>query len=118
MKPIKLKNSTFENLDLPNYDMINNVIGEISNDLNNKLENSIIEGLKRKGFEFKHKFELEKFIKEHCRCEDNVELKERIYFVHNIPFFLHNYESEINLNLLTKDDCKTISAIYGSFTYL
>jgi len=64
MKSIKLNTAAFENIDLPNYDIIDDVIGRLSSELNKKLEDYIIEGLKRKGFEF------ETFIKNNCRCED------------------------------------------------
>ncbi len=66
-----------------NYDIIHDVIGRISNELNKQLENLIIEGLKRKGFEFKHRIELEAFVKERCRYEDNVDLKEKFYYEDN-----------------------------------
>ena len=49
---------------------IDSVIGRLSSELNKKLEDYIIEGLKRKGFEFKNRLELETFIKNNCRCED------------------------------------------------
>ena len=39
-------------------------IDRLSSELNKKLEDYFIEGLKRKGFEF------ETFIKNNCRCED------------------------------------------------
>ena len=70
MKSIKLNTAAFENIDLPNYDIIDDVIDRISSELNKKFEDYIIEGLKRKGFEFKNRLELETFIKNNCRCED------------------------------------------------
>ena len=45
MKPVKLNTPTFENMDLPNYDIIHDVIGRLHNDLNRQLEESVI-GLK------------------------------------------------------------------------
>ena len=70
MKSIKLNTAAFENIDLPNYDIIDDVIGRLSSELNKKLEDYIIEGLKRKGFEFENRLELQTFIKNNCRCED------------------------------------------------
>lgn len=82
-----------------------------------KTEDLFVEGLKLKGFEFENRFELETFIKEHCRCEDNMDLKQRIYFVNDIPFFLHCYEviyepiTEINNGM-------RMSANYGYYSFL
>ena len=91
---------------------------KLSNELNKKLENYFIEGLKRKGFEFKHKIELESFIKERCTCDDNIDLKEKVYYVDNIPFFLHRYEIEpFKMPLITDRECK-ISASLGTYAYL
>jgi hypothetical protein len=110
---MKLNTAAFENIDLPNYD----IIGRLHDDLNRQLEDSVIEGLKRKGFEFKHKLELETFVKERCRCEDNVDLKERVYYVDNIPFFLHNYKSEMT-NPITFDWDVKMCTNYGFYAYL
>lgn len=118
MKPIKLSTQTFENMDLPNYDIIHDVIGRLYNDLNKKLEDYVIEGLKRKGFEFKHTLELETFVKERCRCEDNIDLKERVYYVDDVPFFLHNYKSEpLQMPSITDREYK-ITANLGTYAYL
>jgi len=98
---------------------IGDVIGRLSSELNQQLENYMIEGLKRKGFEFKNRFELEKFIKSNCRCEDRTYLKQRTYFANDIPFFLHCYEIKMDLNPITNDKDKVkILANYGSFAYL
>ena len=98
---------------------IGDVIGRISSKLNHQLENYMIEGLKRKGFEFEDRFELENFIKSNCRCEDRTDLKQRIYFVNEIPFFLHCYEIKTDLSQFTNEKGEVkISANYGSFAYL
>lgn len=118
MKPIKIKTPDFEDMQLQNYDIIHDVIGSIQNDLNKQLEDAVIEGLKRKGFEFNHPLELETFVKVRCRCEDNVDLKERVYYVDNIPFFLHNYKSEIITDpSITGDPYKVVGEL-GTFAYL
>ena len=90
---------------------------DILNDLSFKFDKLIIEGLKRKGFEFKHKLELEAFIKERCRCEDNVDLKKRTYYIDNIPFFLHDYNIE-PIDHIKTNDGYTITANLGTYTYL
>jgi len=97
---------------------IDSVIGRLYNDLNKKLEDYVIEGLKRKGFEFNHKLELEEFVKERCRCDDNIDLKEKIYYVDNIPFFLHNYKIEpLKMPSITDREYK-ITANLGTYAYL
>jgi methyl coenzyme M reductase subunit D len=97
---------------------ITDVIGRLSNDLNKKFEDHVIEGLKRKGFEFKYKIELEAFVKERCRCEDNIDLEEKVYYVDNIPFFLHNYKSEPLLMPSITDREYKITANLGTYAYI
>lgn len=119
MKPIKIKTPNFEDMQIPNYDIIHDVIGRLSSQLNKQLEDYIIEGLKRKGFEFENRMELENFIKSNCRCEDRTDIKQRTYFANDIPFFLHCYENEVDLNnLITTNREVNMSANYGSYAYL
>ncbi len=102
----------------PNYETIHDIASRVYNDLNKKLEDYVIEGLKRKGFEFNNKIELESFVKEYCRCEDRPHIKERIYFVNNEPFFLHNYKSEpLQTPLITDGEFK-LTASLGTYAYL
>jgi len=75
--------------------------------LNKKLEECIIEGLKIKGFEFEKRSELEEFIKSNCRCKDRPELKERVYFVQDVPFLLYLYHVDTDLD-------EIISMNYGN----
>ena len=90
---------------------------KLISDLTKKLEDFIIEGLKRKGFEFDNKTELENFIKTRCECKDDIDLKERIYSVDNIPFFLHRYE--ISIEPISEDNKGiNISANYGTYSFL
>jgi len=117
MKSIKLNTAAFENIDLPNYDIIDDVIDRLSSELNKKLEDYFIEGLKRKGFEFENRLELETFIKNNCRCEDTPHKKERVYFANDTPFFLHKYEIEMT-NPITLDWDVKMCSNYGSYAYL
>ena len=94
------------------------VIGRLSSQLNKQLEDYMIDGLKRKGFEFKNRFELENFIKSNCRCEDRTDIKQRTYFANDIPFFLHCYEIEMDLNPIQTDREFKMSANYGRYAYL
>lgn len=60
--------------------------------LHQEFENTFKEGLKLKGFEFDSKIDFENFISKNCRCEDYQAEKRRVYFVNEIPFFVHYYE--------------------------
>lgn len=93
------------------------LINKIANNLCLKLNDLIIEGLKLKGFEFKDKLELESFIKLNCSCEDNINFKQRIYFVKKIPFFLHNYEP-IYEPIKEFNNQITMSANLGTYKFL
>lgn len=90
---------------------------ELRNNLTNKLEQVVIEGLKLKGFVFENKNELVNFVKEHVRIEDNVEYQEKVYYVKDIPFLLHRYQivieppTEINRSIV-------MSANIGHYCYL
>ena len=95
--------------------LIADVIGRLSSQLEKQLEDYMIEGLKRKGFEFENRMELESFIKSNCRCEDRTGIKQRTYFVNNIPFFLHCYEIEMDLNPIQTDRGVKMSANYGRY---
>lgn len=97
---------------------IADVISSISSQLNKQLEDYIIEGLKRKGFEVENRIELEIFIKSNCRCEDRTDIKQRTYFVNDIPFFLHCYEIKMDLTPITTDREVGMSANYGRYAYL
>ena len=118
MKLTRVQTPEFKDMDLPNHDIIHDFIGWISNDLNKQLEDYVIEGLKIKGFEFKHKNKLEAFLKERCTCEDNVHLKERVYYVDNIPFFLHNYKIEPLQMPSTTDRGYKLTVNLGTYAYL
>jgi hypothetical protein len=98
--------------------LIESVICRLSSQLNKQLEDYMIEGLRRKGFEFENRIELENFIKSNCRCEDRTDIKQRTYFVNDIPFFLHCYEIDIALNPIQTDREFKMSANYGRYAYL
>lgn len=86
-------------------------------ELQSKLEGFIIEGLKRKGFEFEHPALLYRFIEERCRCEEQQERQERIYYVDDTPFFLHKYATNIS-PVFEEDNQTKITADLGHYAYL
>lgn len=114
---MKLEHTNFDLPQDPSL-LIADVIGRLNSQLNKQLEDYMIEGLKRKGFEFKNRIELENFIKSNCRVEDRTDIKQRTYFVNDIPFFLHCYEIEMDLNPIQTDREFKMSANYGSYAYL
>lgn len=122
-KPIEFKTiDPYGDLLLPDSIKINSLqdlaINQLQKNLINQLDNACIEGLKRKGFEFEHPYELEMFVKERCRCEDNIHSKEKVYFVDETPFLLHKYNVEFNLDTITENGVTSISASLGEFCYL
>lgn len=92
------------------------VTGRLYFQLNKQLDDLLIEGLRRKGFEFKDRMELVAFIKSNCRCEDRTGIKQRTYFVKDIPFFLHYYETDLTSN--TTDKEVKILASFGRYDFL
>ena len=58
--------------------LLSSVTSRLFSELQTKLEDYIIEGLKRKGFEFENRTDLEEFIKTRCECKDNIYFKEEL----------------------------------------
>lgn len=83
----------------------------------NKTDNIIIEGLKRKGFEFENRFELENFLKTSCRIAYQPGIKQRTYFANDIAFLVHCYESEISKPFI-EDGILKITGSLGSYHFL
>lgn len=115
---MKFNTKRFENLDFPKYDVINNVFFNLYNDLNNQIEYYFIEGLKRKGFEFENKIVLASFVKDHCICADNINIKQRTYYVDDVPFILHSYDSENIYEVKTINEVTKVVSDLGNFYYL
>ena len=118
MKLTKLNYPTFENIELPNHDLSKDFASTILNSLNKKFEDLVVEGLKKKGFEFENRVELEAFIKSNCRCEENIELNQRIYFIDNTPFLLHYYNSEPPQMITSEAGEYNMTANLGTYAYL
>jgi hypothetical protein len=81
-----------------------------------ELENVVIMGLRNKGYYFDNKIHLEEFVKENCKIEDNVNLKEKVYFVKEEPFLLHKYDFDIKFN--QDNRTTTLTASLGSYHYM
>ncbi len=98
---------------------IGDVLKKFYSEINQKMAEVMIEGLKRKGFVFENRFSLEKFVMEHCRVEICEEKKQKTYFVDNIPFLLHCYDVESEIT--QKDEAPgevTMSMNIGTYSYL
>lgn len=82
----------------------------------NQMEFMFIQGLSQKGFEFKHKYQLEQFIKEHCSSTDNLTFKVKTYYVGNIPFLKHYYG--MSTEIIHSERSITMSVDYGSYSFI
>ena len=65
------------------------VMVKLNNEIAKKFDEYIVEGLKRKGFEFETKEELISFISNNCTCEIDNDLECRVYLVNGSPFFAY-----------------------------
>lgn len=90
---------------------------EITQNLCNKFDEIILEGLKLKGFTFDNRYKSEEFIKLNCRCEDNIQFQQKIFYVNEIPFLLHNYEVIFEPITEYNNEIK-INANWGSYKFL
>ncbi|WP_275552686.1 hypothetical protein [Tenacibaculum piscium] len=106
----------FDEVTFINSSMINRLGNRISASRRIGLDYHFMECLKRKSITV-DKHNLETFIKEKCRCEDNLDLKHRTYFVNDIPLLLHKYRTEVS-PVVTSDGEISIKADLGSFIYL
>lgn len=84
----------------------------------NSFEHLLTEGLRRKGFEFADKKDLEIFVKSNCWCEEQTEFKRRIYYVNNEPFFLIYYTVDFNISFENSDRSNKAYLELGKYTYL
>lgn len=84
------------------------LINKLTQEINNKLDNLLIEGLKRKGYVFENNIEIERFIKENCYINSNG--NEKTYYVKNEPFFLYIEDKEMKLN--------TVMFNHSKYSYL
>lgn len=82
----------FDHMKCPKPGHLSDIIKMATADLNKQFEDAVTEGLRRKGFKFETRVELEDFVKQHCCSADDVRLKQTTYYVNDIPFFLHNYK--------------------------
>ena len=92
----------------------NRILENVQNELINKLDNLMIEGLKLKGFEFDNKTDLIEFIKNRVMCQDRPHIQEKTYLVDNIPFFFYKYSCDFTD--MIKDNNK-FTAHFGEYKF-
>jgi hypothetical protein len=90
----------------------------ICSKISDTLDNYLVEGLKRKGFEFKSKAELADFVLKNCRCADDLRVKQKTYYVNETPFLLHDYGTSHDFKTLYEVDKVQISASMGKIAFL
>lgn len=101
--------------------LMGDIMRKVTAELTQKLNDIVTEGLKRKGYEFENTLQLTDFIKEHCRCEDFVESKTKLYFVKEKPFLIYDYNYKQELStIIPKDSLQdyAFTAKMGSYSYL
>lgn len=88
--------------------------------INKQIDDAVVEGLKRKGFDFTNapRQDLEEFIKRHCKCEDNIHHQERMYYVYDKPFLVHNYNLYMDVQWEYSDTQTTVIVDGGSFKFV
>lgn len=91
------------------------IVSDAIKKLENKMEDLLIQGLRNKGYEFEDRYELKLFIATYCRCEDYQDKGEKIYFVKDLPFFLHIYKVD---SLVNTNKGNSISINYGNYAFL
>lgn len=99
-----------------------NIQEEITNrfirDLHRKFDEIVKEGLRLKGHEFKHEGELIYFISNNCIAEDYTDQGIKIYYVNEVPFLEHHYQSNFNGVNKLENGSVSMSADLGSYRYL
>jgi hypothetical protein len=101
-----------------NINIQHKIIRDLTRQINQRLNEIFIEGLRRKGFYYDDEEELADFVKENCRCEDHTSKSERIYFVNDIPFLIHYYKANLGMQIDHNGFKTSIEADYGDFAYL
>lgn len=97
----------------------NEIVSKLISKLHKQFENTFKEGLRLKGFEFEFEsqIEFEKFVSENCKCEDYASEKRRVYFVKEIPFFIHYYE-QVFEPIQQQNNSIYLSANNGTYQFI
>lgn len=92
----------------------------LAQSINKQIDDALLEGLKRKGFDFtdKQRQDVEEFIKKYCKCEDNINHKEKVYYVYDKPFMVYDYFTEMDIQWKYLDRETKVIANAGSFRFV
>lgn len=114
------KNDQLVELDLnDSHDVFMSIMNDKINELSAKMDELIVEGLARKGYEFNNRLDLEQFIKSHCNIIGCGFHQYRIFYVKNIPFLFHDYGNDLMFPKLFKDSDNTSFEIsMGKYKFL
>jgi len=112
-----------ENLKLPplynsEFDSFPSIHSQIAEKMQKSFEDVFIEGLKRKGYLFDNKFELEEFVKEKCTVEIRDDINEKTYTVDGVPFLVHKEEINVVPNFIDDERGMTVICDYGQYKFL
>ena len=97
-------------------DLIQSKMEEAVQLMNDELDEVIVKGLKRKGFEFNSMKELSEFIKERGRIEVAADSENKTYYIDEIPFLICIPNADHSFNFAV--DYSTINYTIGQFSYL
>lgn len=98
-------------------DIPQQALKNLADDLNNKFDDIITEGLKLKGFEFEKRAEIISFIKERCKVYEMQMTKIRVFHVDDIPFLEHHYKEGIEPIIQNKDGFSVYASL-GKYKFL
>jgi hypothetical protein len=98
-------------------DIQEQITNEITQGLSNEFDKIFLKGLDLKGFTFENRIDAEKFIKENCRCADDLHNQQKTFYINEIPFLLHVYKIEIE-PIVNFERKTSITANYGYYKYL
>jgi len=99
-------------------DNISKFFSKLLDKVNKQLNEKLTEGLKKKGFDFDNESALHEFVKNHCRCENNVDLKQRTYYVGEVPFLVNNYDTSSPFTFEEHNKKVNVKTNFGTYEYL
>lgn len=94
--------------------MVNNMISNMQN----ILDDACIEGLKRKGYVFDNRRDLELFVVSNVVCNIYPNNGKRLYLVNNIPFLEYFPNMEVDWPILNENRETKINAKLGTINFL
>ena len=117
LEPIKQQAPEIEGL-AELQEINSNITKQISDEILKQFNQAIVEGLKRKGFNFHgDRKKLIRFIENRCHVEENEIQKRRIYYVNNIAFLVWDYNQEISQDIDPETGEITITGTWGEFSF-